>query len=129
MYGIFLFHPLVLLAGNLIQTATAAITTKNSPLRYLALILCVTIMWLGLSNFHIYIQTTGWQAQALTADIYCILLTLFDRLIVRRWAFWRDYLGSVEASEDEREKKVLLGVWLTSIANPNTRYKLRLPDS
>ena len=101
-----LCHPLILfLVGNLVNTATAAYTQRESPLRYVAFIICLTISWLALSNFHAYVQTTGWPGRILAAAIFSVPLQLFDRLLFRKWAFGHDYLGPVEVPDAERRKQ------------------------
>jgi hypothetical protein len=99
-------HPLILfIAGQLVSTATAAFTQKGSLLRPFAFLVTVAISWLGLSNFQDYIQTTGWAGRSLASAICSIPNILFDRLIIRKWAYGSDYLGPVEASSDERKRQ------------------------
>ena len=106
MPNLSLYHPLILfLVENLISTATAAFTHKDSLLRYLAFIICVAISWLAISNFHVYIQTTGWSGRIFAGAIVTVPNVLFDRLIVRKWTFGRDCLRPVETSETERKKQ------------------------
>lgn len=106
MPGLRLRHPLVLfIVGNLVTTCTAAFTSKNSLIRYAAWLLSVTISFLALSNFHIYIQTTGWAGRVLAGALFTIPLVLFDRLLVRQWAFGHDFLGPVELPDVEKKKQ------------------------
>jgi hypothetical protein len=99
-------HPLILfLVWNLISTATAAFTQRDSWLRYLGFILCAAITWQTLSNFHLYVDSTGWAGRCLAGAVFSDPLVLFDRLLIRKWAFGHDYLGPVETSEVERKKQ------------------------
>ena len=99
-------HPLILfIVGNLVTTSTAASTQKDSLLRYPAWLLSVTISFLALSNFQIYIQTTGWPGRMLAGALFTAPLVLFDRLLFRKWAFGRDFLGPVELPDAEKKKQ------------------------
>jgi hypothetical protein len=101
-----LLHPLVLfVAGNLVAISTAAFTKRDSALRYVAFVVCAALSWLGLSNFHIYIQTTGWSGQIFAAAVFTNPLVVLDRLLIRKWAFGHDFLGPIDLPDAEKKNQ------------------------
>lgn len=86
-------HPLILLLfGNLLNTATAAYTPKYSPIRYISFLLCLTISWSALSTFRQFINTTGWAGRTLAGALFTCSLVNADRLLIRQWSYGNDSL-------------------------------------
>jgi hypothetical protein len=101
-----LIHPLILLvAQSMVTTSTAAYTNRDSFLRYFSLFLIFGLSWLGLSNFHDYINTTGWAGRTLAGALLASPLVFLDRLLIRRWAFGHDFLGPAGLPEAEKKKQ------------------------
>lgn len=101
-----LLHPLILLVlQSMVTTSTAAYTNRDSFLRYFSLSLVSGLSWLGLSNFHDYINTTGWAGRILAGALFSSPLVFFDRLLLRRWAFGHVFLGPVGLPEAEKKKQ------------------------
>ena len=101
-----LFHPItVVVASSMITTSTAAFTKRDSLLRYVSFFMCLIIAWMALSNFHDYVQTTGWSGRMLAGAVFTCPLVLFDRLLFRKWAFGQDFLGPIDLPDAEKKKQ------------------------
>lgn len=94
-----------MIAQSLVTTSTAAFTNRDSFLRYVSLLLISGISWLALSNFHDYINTTGWPGRIIAGVFLSHPLIFVDRLLLRRWAFGQDFLGPVGLPDAEKKKQ------------------------
>ena len=91
----YLFHPILLfLTSNIILTLTAAFTKRDSPLRFAALSLLVSIAIIFPTSLTSFAKTTGWSGRIPAGAALWNCVTCFDRLILRKWDY--EHYGSVE---------------------------------
>lgn len=99
-------HPVILgIINNIVATAGAAFTEKDSSLRLFFFLVTVAITWAALSTFQDYIQTTGSTGRILAGAIFTVPNVYFDRLLFRKWSYGEVYLGPVEDSRVERKRQ------------------------
>jgi hypothetical protein len=100
-----LIHPLILLvAQSMVTTSTAAYTNRDSFLRYFSLFLIFGLSWLGLSNFHDYINTTGWAGRTFGHDFLGPAgLPEAEKKKQSRWEFGSDVSGSARYIGSDKE--------------------------
>jgi hypothetical protein len=86
-------------------TPTAAGTGNNSILRSIAFIIGILISYLAISNGQSYIRTTSFSGPLFAGNIFEKSNMLFDRLLLRQWAFGETHLGPLDVPEKERKKR------------------------
>lgn len=97
-----------LVASNPIFAIGAGFTAPTSYQRYAVFAGLSVYAWLCISNFSIYIQSTGFLSIAIVSTIFSSPIVYFDRLIYRKWTYEdrRAIFGTapIKAAENDSQK-------------------------
>lgn len=101
-----LFHPLtIFFVSNLVFTLTAAYTSRESELRYAALVFFVLPAYALPFCLASYAQTTGWVGRVPAGAVAWNIVSCFDRLILRGWDY-EHYGPSTKSDPNKQDGKI-----------------------